>query len=304
MLAKAKNNLLWEALLIALIIALQIPAAAKSEELKVLTGITPVWSLAANVMKGTSATPDVLVKGSVSPHDYALKPSDAQKIKDADIIFMLSPEFETFMAKPALQKQKQNQGKVVFLADTKDLTLWPVKDSPELTDMHIWLDTENAAKMVQMMALTLAEKDWKNAPVYIKNANETIGRLRKLSASTGKTLEKVKAVPFFVYHNAWQYFVKQNGLNMAEAVLLDEDSFPGIKRKLYLKNLVVEKGIKCLFVDAWLNDDKAAKLAADLGVKVKEVDPLGANIKGGAPATYYFTMMKDAAAAYKDCLEN
>jgi zinc transport system substrate-binding protein len=117
-------------------------------------------------------------------------------------------------------------------------------------------------------------------------------------------LEKIKAVPFLVYHNAWQYFVKQNGLNMAEAVLFDEDSFPGIKRKLYLKNLVVEKGIKCLFVDAWLNDDKAAKLAADLGVKIKEADPLGANIKGGTPTTYYFTMIKDAAAAYKDCLEN
>jgi len=301
MLVITKKHLLKKALLIALITALQIPATVKGEEVKVLTGITPVWSLAANVMKGTGANPDVLVKGSVSPHDYALKPSDAQKIENADIIFMLSPEFETFMAKPALQNQ--NKDKVVFLGDIKDLTLWSVKDSPELTDLHIWLDTENAAKMVQKMALTLAEKDWKNAPVYIKNANETIGRLRKLSASTGKTLDKVKAVPFLVYHNAWQYFVKQNGLSAEGTVLLDEDSFPGIKRKLYLKNLVVEKGIKCLFVDPWLNDDKAAKLAADLGVKIKEADPLGANIKGGTPATYYFTMMKDATAAYKNCLE-
>ena len=302
MLAIAKNNLLGKALLAALVIALQIPSAVKAEELKVLTGITPVWSLAANVMKGTNATPDVLIKGAVSPHDYALKPSDAQKLKDADIIFMLSPEFETFMAKPALQNQ--NQDKVVFLADTKGLTLWPVKDNVKITDMHIWLDTENAAKMVQKIALTLAEKDWQNAPVYIKNANETIKKLQKLAAETNKTLEKVKPIPFLVYHPAWQYFVRQNGLNMADAVLFDEDSFPGIKRKLYLKNLVAEKGIKCLLVDAWLNDDKAAKLSADLGVEIKEADPLGATIKGGTPATYYFMMMKNAATAYKDCLKN
>jgi len=302
MLAITKNNLLGKMLLAALVIAAQIPSAAKGEELKVLTGITPVWSLAANVMKGTNSTPDVLIKGAVSPHDYALKPSDAQKIEDADIIFLLSPEFETFMAKPALQNQ--NQDKVVFLADTKGLTLWPVKDNPEITDMHIWLDTENAAKMVQKIALTLAEKDWQNAPIYIKNADETIKKLQKLSAETSKTLEKVKTIPFLVYHPAWQYFVRQNGLNMADAVLFDEDSFPGIKRKLYLKNLVAKKGIKCLLVDAWLNDDKAAKLAADLGVKIKEADPLGATVKDVAPAGNYFIMMKNATTAFKDCLEN
>lgn len=302
MLAIAKNKFLEKALLIALVIALQIPAAAKGEEVKVLTSIAPLRSLAANVMKGTGATPEALITGAVSPHDYALKPSDAQKIKDADIIFLLSPEFETFMAKPAMQEQ--NKGKVVFLAETEGLKLLPAENNPELTDLHIWLDTENAAKMVQKMALTLAGKDWKNAPVYIKNANETMGRLRNLSASTAKLLENVKTVPFLVYHNAWQYFVKQNGLTAAGTVLPDEDSFPGIKQKLYLKNLVAERGIKCLFVDPWLNDDKAAKLAADLGVVIKEADPLGANIKGGTPATYYFTMMKDAAAAYKDCLEN
>ncbi|MEN8834346.1 zinc ABC transporter substrate-binding protein [Pacificibacter sp.] len=54
----------------------------------VATDIAPVHSLAAQVMAGVGA-PTVLMKQDASPHDYALRPSDAKNLQDADVVFWI-----------------------------------------------------------------------------------------------------------------------------------------------------------------------------------------------------------------------
>lgn len=66
---------------------------------KVVASIKPVHSLAALVMQGVGE-PELIVGGAGSPHAYALKPSQAQSLEDADLIFWIGPELETFLKKP------------------------------------------------------------------------------------------------------------------------------------------------------------------------------------------------------------
>ena len=73
------------------------PAAQAAPQ--VVVSIYPIHSLVAGVMAGV-AEPLLLVRGAATPHDYALKPSDAKALANADAVFWIGPQLETFLVKP------------------------------------------------------------------------------------------------------------------------------------------------------------------------------------------------------------
>lgn len=68
-------------------------------EPSVVTSIKPVHSLVAAVMKGVGE-PKLLVDGASSPHGYQMKPSQAGELQNADVVFWVGPELESFLVKP------------------------------------------------------------------------------------------------------------------------------------------------------------------------------------------------------------
>ena len=44
--------------------------------------------------------PDLIVDGYASPHGFAMKPSHAKMLQDADIIFWVGEDLENFLVKP------------------------------------------------------------------------------------------------------------------------------------------------------------------------------------------------------------
>ncbi len=68
-------------------------------EIKVVTSIKPIHSLASYLMDGVGK-PDLIVDGYASPHGFALKPSHAKMLQEADIVFWVGEDIENFMVKP------------------------------------------------------------------------------------------------------------------------------------------------------------------------------------------------------------
>ena len=68
-------------------------------EIKVVASIKPIHSLASYLMDGV-AKPDLIVDGYSSPHGFALKPSHAKMLQNADIIFWVGEDLENFLVKP------------------------------------------------------------------------------------------------------------------------------------------------------------------------------------------------------------
>ena len=73
-----------------------IPAVAAPD---VVVSIKPIHSLVSAVM-GEVGKPELLLKGASSPHDYALKPSQAAQLQEADLIFWVGDDLEAFLKKP------------------------------------------------------------------------------------------------------------------------------------------------------------------------------------------------------------
>ena len=72
---------------------------AAQAEVMVVTSIKPVHSLVSAVMEGVGE-PGLIVDGAASPHIYALKPSQAKMLQEADVVFWIGHELEAFLEKP------------------------------------------------------------------------------------------------------------------------------------------------------------------------------------------------------------
>ena len=68
-------------------------------EVKVVTSIKPLHSLASYLMDGV-AKPDLIVDGYASPHGFSMKPSHAKMLQNADLIFWVGEDLENFLEKP------------------------------------------------------------------------------------------------------------------------------------------------------------------------------------------------------------
>jgi zinc transport system substrate-binding protein len=151
-------------------------AGSATAEPKVVVTIKPLHALVMGVMAGV-AVPDLLVKGSASPHTYSLKPSEARLLHQADLFFRMSETVEPFTAKVVTSLPRRVE--VVTLQDAPGLALLPLRSGAtferhvhkghdhdhgkpkkgEAVDGHVWLDPDNAKVMVDRIeqALTAPE---------------------------------------------------------------------------------------------------------------------------------------------------
>ena len=98
-------------------LTLFIPAKA---EIKVVASIKPIHSLASYLMDGVGK-PDLIVDGYSSPHGFALKPSHAKMLQNADIIFWVGEDIESFLEKPLSSIAKKAEK--IELMETKGLNV-------------------------------------------------------------------------------------------------------------------------------------------------------------------------------------
>ena len=92
------NNLKKIPFILTIISFLTFFTTANSE-IKVVASIKPIHSLASYLMDGISK-PDLIVDGYASPHGFAMKPSHAKMLQNADLIFWVGEDLESFLEKP------------------------------------------------------------------------------------------------------------------------------------------------------------------------------------------------------------
>lgn len=289
----------------------------------VVASIKPVHSLVSAVMAGVGE-PTLIVRGSASPHTYALKPSDAGALEAADIVFWTGDGLELFLAKALDTLAVKAQ--VVELADNPEIAMLPMReggafaahdhdheheegeahdhdhdhDDHAEADMHFWLDPQNAALMVTQIASTLAAADPENAAAYEANAAAEISALAALETEIAATLAPVADKPFVVFHDAYQYFEARFGLNLAGSVTVTPDVMPGAARIDELKARVAELGATCVFAEPNFEPAIIGAITENTGAKAGVLDPEGGALTEGP--NLYPELLRGLATSLVDCL--
>lgn len=261
-----------------------LPLAAGAEVPAVVTDIPVVHSLVAQVM-GDLGTPDLLVGGGSSPHDYQLRPSQARTLANAGAIFWVGPEMT-----PWLQDVVAASGagdKVVLLdlpgTHLRDLGAGDEPDGGR--DPHAWLDPGNARIWLGAIAETLAASDPDNAAAYRVNAGAAMQALDRLDAKLKARLAGV-AGGIVVAHDAYGYFADHYGLKVVASLAGGDAAQPGAAHRSKVAGLVRDGRATCAFPDAGHDPKPAVALAGETGLEVGEaLDPEGLGMAPG-PALY------------------
>ena len=82
-------------------------------EVNVVTTIKPLHSLISSVMEGVGK-PSLIIEGTNNPHTFVFKPSHAEMIENADIVFWIGEDLEAFMEKP-LDSLAKNAKTISFM---------------------------------------------------------------------------------------------------------------------------------------------------------------------------------------------
>jgi len=289
----------------------------RAEPLQVAASIKPIHSLVAGVMADIG-TPALLVSGAASPHTYALKPSEAQKVANADVIFYVGPQFELFLRKPL----KTVNAKVLPLGDLPQVLrrpvraggLWergfaavPAEDADTDhhhgdTDAHVWLDVQNAVVMVNAIADALSQADSYNADRYRRNAGTVIARLDRLDSDLGAMLLPVADRPFFVFHDAYQYFAKRYELYEAGTITVSPERPPGARRVAAMTSAISRIGVVCVFSEPQFESGLVDTIIAGTPARHGTLDAEGGAALPGPD--HYFHLMRDLGTGLAGCLSN
>lgn len=105
--------------------------ASFAETPAVVTDMTPMTALANSVMHGV-AEADQLLPAGASPHDYNMRPSDAQKLATADIVLWVGHGLTPWLETP-IESLAPNALSIEML-DSAD---WPVLETR--TSSSIWI---------------------------------------------------------------------------------------------------------------------------------------------------------------------
>jgi zinc transport system substrate-binding protein len=300
---------------LALIALLLRAAPAAAEPPRVVASIKPVHALVAAVMEGIGV-PALLVPGNASPHLYSLRPSDAQRLAEAQLVFWIGPVHEAFLAKPLAALG--DGARAVTLAEAPGVTLLRAReggvweggahdhaserrghDSAE-EDGHLWLDPGNAKAIVAAAARALAAADPANGARYRANAARTQEALSALDARLGALLAPVKTVPYLVFHDAYQYLERRYGLAAAGAITVAPERKPGARRVKEIRARIAAAGVACVFAEPQFEPGLVRTLVEGTGARTGVLDPLGADLAEGPGL--YAAMMERLAGALARCL--
>ncbi len=287
-----------------------LPVGAAASAPRVLVTIAPIHSLVAGVTQGVGE-PQLLLPAGSSPHNYALRPSDARRLDTADLIVWVGEPLERFLVKPlstlstpeALLTLVELPELKLIDAETNAHARDPHHDTDHhhgTLDPHLWLDPYNAKVIVAAVAARLSQLDPANAARYRANAEHLEARLQQLDNRLRERLQPVRNLPYVVFHDGYRYFEQRYDLHPIGAIALNPEQGVGARQLANIHARIEDSGARCVFREPQFTPKLAKTVTRGTPAKLGVLDPLGAELEPGPEA--YVLLMENLADALVNCL--
>ena len=302
--------------LILIILSLISFITPVNADVKVVTSIKPLHSLASYLMDGVGK-PDLIVDGYASPHGFSMKPSHAKMLQNADLIFWVGEGMENFLEKPLNSIAKKAEK--IELMEIKGLQVLKFRER-NIFDEHDHDDHDDHAKKeddhdnhnhddhakkeehddhddheghnhgeydahiwLDPINAKVILFEMSKHLIELDAKNESVYRdnLSKAYNEIDKltkdvTAELDQSVASIVFHDAYQYFEKRFNVNILGAFTVNTDVMPGAEQLAEIREIIEHDKVSCVFSEPQFNPDIIKAVAKDMNIKTGVIDPLGA----------------------------
>ncbi len=281
------------ALLIVILLAAASTASNAEERLVVVSSFTIIHDLVDQVAEDR-IDHRVIVPVNAEVHEWELVPQNFVDLEEADLLFYNGLELEEWL--PQATAVLSPDSRKVSLAEAIEAEYRPIEIGEQKGDIdpHLWMDPQNVAGYVGVVADVLAAADPDNAELYRENAARYQEELRILDEDLQKQLAEVPeqrrilitSEAAFLYL-ADAYGLQHDGIWGTNA---EEEGTP--QQMVRILRVISENEPAALFWESTISDRYVQAVADDTGLPVKGplyVDSLG---EPGTEADSYLKLMR------------
>ena len=281
---------------LAVTLALCVPAAALGET--VVTSFYPIYLFAMNLLDGVDGVEvhNLAAPGTGCLHDYQLSTGDMKALSAADVFLINGAGMENYLsfvfdALPELPVVDAAAG----------IELLPDMSGEMEYNAHVWLDAGNAQIMVNNLAEGLIAALPQHAEAINENRDAYAVRLAALDEELKIALADLPNKDIVTFHEAFPYFAKAYGLNVAAVVTNEGENALSAYELTALIRLIQSLNNPPLFVEPQYSDLAAKTVSAETGAPIWTLDPCVTGPDTGV-LTYYEDVMHSNLETLKAAL--
>ncbi len=290
----------------------------KQQKIVVLATLFPLYDFARSIA-GDRADVTLLLPPGVEAHSFEPRPGDMVKMGTAQLFVYTGKYMEPWAQ--SLIKGAENK-KLVIVDASRGITLMEARDRGHergnekgagkeerhdhgAYDPHIWLDLENAIKMVDNIADGLSAVDPANKDTYRKNAEAYKEKLAALDRKFREALGTCKKKTFIHGgHFAFGYLARRYGLEYVSAYEGSPNAEPTPKKIIALKREMKEKDVHYVYFEELITPRVSELISRETGATLLKLhgahnvskDEFGKGVS-------FITLMEDNLTSLKVGLE-
>ncbi|UIP27032.1 zinc ABC transporter substrate-binding protein ZnuA [Photobacterium sp. TLY01] len=293
-----------------------VPLTVSAKDLHVVATVHPVNLIVQELVEGAGQSETLLPAGS-SPHDYALRPSDVEKLKAADLVVWVGPELESFLTKILTGQENAlsltSQETISFRdyeghEDHDDHESHESHDSHEGhehhhdgIDPHLWLGPDQAIQAAKVISAALIELDPLNRAQYEANLSRFTASVHETVQNLKEQLQPVRHNGYYVFHDAYGYFEETFGLNNLGHFTVSPDRRPGAKTLIAIRNTLKKSQVQCIFREPQFSPAVINSVTNGSDIKIGTLDPMATDIASGQGG--YVRFLQELGRSFAECLK-
>ena len=296
-------------------------SAFAADTFNVVTTVKPLNLIVSELTQG-AATSEFVIPAGTSPHDYALRPSDVRKLKQADLVVWIGPELESFLVK-TMDSKPEN----IALSQQHDISFrYYAEDEQEHKgheaeaeaevdheseheghnhnhngiDPHLWLGPEQAVQAANVITKALIKYDPLHKNTYSANLSTFTADVQQAVTQLNKQLKPLNNKGYYVFHDGYGYFEQQFKLDNLGHFTVEPDRRPGAKTLLSIRQALTNNEAYCVFSEPQFSPAVVKSVTKGTNVKIGTLDPMATDIvegKGG-----YVRFLNELGQRFSKCL--
>lgn len=285
------------------------PTNTQAATTQVVTSLKPI-ELLVRAVAADDVEITTLVQPGASPHNYTMKPSQRRALEEADAIFWIGPDMETFLTR--LLSGSEFRDRTYSLSHGDNV---PDADTDENhhghghghghdhgagEDPHTWLDPVLALDMARDIRNVLSELEGADVKSLEANLERFEQSLSAAESDITASLEPLADIDLFTYHDAFTRFAEHYGLKVKGILTLNPELSPGARHIAEVQQKLQAANQPCLLTEPQFNRQWWRSITDGLDITFSTWDPLATDIE--ADRDGYIAFQQGLADAVLKCL--
>lgn len=245
-------------------------SATRDGRLKIATTVAPITSIVANIA-GERADVEGIVPEGTNSHTFEPKPSVAELLADADVVFVNGLSLE----EPTRELAETSLASAADIVELGTMTIpesryiydfsFPKKDGKP--NPHLWTDPTLARRYAEIVKDELAERDPGNARYFAANYERFSAVIDELDQAMRTSFATIPQRQLLTYHDAYAYFARTYGWRVIGAIQVSDFEDPTPAEVADLIDQVKAEGVPAIFGSEVFPSPVLEQIGKEAGVR-------------------------------------